>query len=138
MASGAIVDRLAAEFGVRFVPATVKPRGRHESRARRTCQKLLRVHGPEHLRQVLGMINSKKNRGSWQAPCITAVSWLILNREELTRRACFLDIFDDLDLEAILARAKQVNPAEPTATMRILLSDEMFRRIADKELKKVA
>lgn len=138
MASGGHVDRIAAEFGVHFVDHTIKPRGRHESRARRTCQTLLKKYGPEHLRVVFGLINTTKNRGNWTGPCFTAVSWLLLNKAELTKRADFLDLFDSLDLDKLLASAKRANPSAPTVTMSVLLSYEIDRLVEEREKEKAA
>jgi len=134
MASGGYVDRIAAEFGVHFVDHTTRPTGRHQSRARRTCQKLLKNHGAEHLRLVFGLINTTKNRGNWMAPCFTAVSWLLLNKPQLVERRDFLDLFDQLDLDTILKSAKRVNPTAPTVTMRVLLSYEIDRQIESRKV----
>ncbi|WP_068419918.1 hypothetical protein [Labrenzia sp. OB1] len=138
MASGGHVDRIAAEFGVHFVDHTIKPRGRHESRARRTCQTILKKHGPEHLRLVFGLINTTKNRGNWQAACFTAVSRLVLNKPDLLKRADFLDLFDRIDLDALLKSAKQANASAPTVTTAVLLSYEVNRLIAEQEAKEAA
>jgi len=138
MASGGHVDRIAAEFGVHFVDHTIKPRGRHESRARRTCQTILKKHGPEHLRLVFGLINTTKNRGNWMAACFTAVSWLVLNKPELVKRSDFLDLFDQLDLDTLLKSAKRANPIAPTVTMRVLLAYEMDRSISVQEKEQAA
>ncbi|MCK7613621.1 hypothetical protein [Roseibium sediminicola] len=129
MASGAVVDRIAAEFGVHFVAHTRRAEGRHQSKARRTCQTLLKKHGPEHLRLVFGLINTAENRGNWSAPCFTAVSWLVLNKPDWVDRQGFLDHFDRIDLQALLAVAKQLNPAAPTVTMSVLLSYELDRQM---------
>lgn len=129
MASGALVDRIAAEFGVHFIAHTRRPEGRHHSKARRTCQTLLKKHGPEHLRLVFGLINTAENRGNWSAPCMTAVSWLILNKPDWVDRQGFLEQFDRIDLGALLAVAKQLNPAAPTVTLSVLLSYELDRHM---------
>lgn len=128
MASGGHVDRIAAEFGVHFVDHTTRPTGRHQSRARRTCQKLLKNHGAEHLRLVFGLINTTKNRGNWSAPCFTAVSWLVLNKPDWIERRGFLDLFDSLDLDELLISAKRINSSAPTSTMTVLLSYELERQ----------
>lgn len=138
MASGGHVDRLAAEFGVHFVDHTTRPTGRHQSRARRTCQKLLKNHGAEHLRVVFGLINTTKNRGNWSAPCFTAVSWLLLNKPEMVQRRDFLDLFDSLDLDQLLLSAKRVNASAPTSTMTVLLSYELERLVAEGANEKAA
>jgi len=127
MASGGHVDRIAAEYGVQFVSHTRRVDGRHQSKARRTCQTLLKKHGPEHLRLVFGLINTAKNRGNWSAPCMTAVSWLVLNKPEWIERRGFLDLFDRLDLEELLKSAKHINPSAPTLTLSVLLSYELDR-----------
>lgn len=129
MASGAVVDRIAAEFGVHFIAHTRRTEGRHQSKARRTCQTLLKKHGPEHLRLVFGLINTAENRGNWSAPCFTAVSWLVLNKPDWVDRQGFLDHFDRIDLQALMAVAKQLNPAAPTVTMSVLLSYELDRQM---------
>jgi len=138
MASGGHVDRIAAEFGVHFVDHTTRPTGRHQSRARRTCQKLLKNHGAEHLRLVFGLINTTKNRGNWSAPCFTAVSWLVLNKPAMLQRRDFLDLFDSLDLDQLLASAKKVNSSAPTSTMTVLLSYELEKLIAADERERAA
>ncbi len=138
MASGAIIDRIAEEFGIRFIPSAGRIEGRHQSKARRTCQKLLKNHGPEHLRLVLGLMNSKKNRGNWTAPAISAVSWLVLNKPAISERVDFLDLFDQQDIEQLMTCAKQVNPKALTETVRILLSYEMERLVAEGANEKAA
>jgi hypothetical protein len=129
MASGALVDRIAAEFGVHFIAHTRRTEGRHQSKARRTCQTLLKKHGPDHLRLVFGLINTAENRGNWSAPCFTAVSWLVLNKPDWVDRQGFLDHFDRIDLQALLTVAKGLNPAAPTVTMSVLLSYELDRQM---------
>lgn len=138
MAGGAQVDRIAAEYGVHFVNHTKRAEGRHQSKARKTCQTLLRKHGQEHLRLVLGLINSPSNRGNWSAPCVTAVSWLVLNKPEWVARGDFLDLFDGVDLKALLDRAKKLNPSAPTVTLSVLLSWEVDQLIAEKMRKEAA
>ncbi len=139
MASGGTVDRIAAEYGVHFVNHTKRIEGRHQSKARRTCQTLLKKHGAEHLRLVLGLINTAENRGNWSAPCVTAVSWLVLNKPEWVARRDFLTFFDQLDLEALLTSAKQINPAAPTITLSVLLSYQLDRLMtAPASLEKAA
>ncbi|KZM48999.1 hypothetical protein [Labrenzia sp. OB1] len=130
MASGGHVDRIAAEYGVQFVNHTRRAEGRHQSKARRTCQTLLKKHGPEHLRLVFGLINTAQNRGNWSAPCLTAVSWLVSRKPEWIDRTGFLDLFDQLDLEDLLKRAKHINPSAPTLTLSVLLSYELDRLMA--------
>ena len=131
MASGGIVDRIAAEFGVHFVSHTKRIEGRHQSKARRTCQTLLKKHGPEHLRLVLGLMNTAENRGNWSAPCLTAVSWLVLNKPQWVARRDFLNQFDKLDLGRLLEKAKQVNPSAPTITLSVLLSYELDKNMGE-------
>ncbi|MBO6858352.1 hypothetical protein [Roseibium sp.] len=132
------VDTIAEEFGIRFIPSAGRIEGRHQSKARRTCQKLLKNHGPEHLRLVLGLMNSKKNRGNWTAPAISAVSWLVLNKPTIKERRDFLDLFDRLNLAELLRNAKQVNPTAPTATMRVVLTYELERMIMEQKKEKAA
>ena len=130
MASGGIVDRIAAEFGVHFVSPTKRTDGRHQSKERRTCQTLLRKHGAEHLRLVLGLINTPQNRGNWSAPIVTAVSWIVLNKPEWVARRDFVAQFDHLDLQALFMSAKDLNPSAPTITLSVLLSYELDRQFA--------
>lgn len=132
MASGGHVDRIAAEFGVHFIRAYDTPKGKHHSKARRTCQVLLAKHGPGHLRQVLGLINSPTNRGRWSQPFIKAVSELVLTKPEWIGRADFLATFDTMDLGDIHASAKRVDPTKITSTMCALLIYEVGKLI-DKE-----
>jgi hypothetical protein len=138
VASGGQVDRIAAEFGVHFVAHTRRAEGRHQSKARRTCSTLLKKHDASHLRLVLGLINTEKNRGNWSAPVITAVSWLVLNKPEWVVRRDFLRVFDQLDLEEILKKARQLNPSAPTITMAVLLSYAFDQLIAGELRGKAA
>jgi hypothetical protein len=135
MASGGTVDRIAGEFGVHFINFEKRIEGAHQSKARRTCQKLLKRYGADHLRLVFGLINTAKNRGNWSASVLTAVSWLIRERPELIARADFVDLFDRVDLEALQASAKTTNPKALTITVTVLLSYELDRLagIGDKE-----
>ncbi|MCV0427171.1 MAG: hypothetical protein K5905_17050 [Roseibium sp.] len=130
MASGGIVDRIAAEFGVHFVNHTKRTDGRHQSKARKTCQTLLKKHGADHLRLVLGLINTPQNRGNWSAPVVTAVSWVVLKRPEWVARQDFVAQFDRLDLQALFVSAKDLNPSAPTITLSVLLSYELDRRFS--------
>lgn len=129
MTSGGQVDRIAAEFGIHFVSAAKRIEGPHQSKARRTCDTLLKKHGAGHLRLVLGLINTPSNRGNWSAPVLTAVSWLVLNKPDLVEHPTFVTCFDRFDLEALLTRAKEVNPSAPTITLAVLLSYELDRSI---------
>lgn len=138
MASGGHVDRIAAEFGVHFVSSAKRIAGRHQSKARRTCQALLRKHGPEHLRLVFGLINTPLNRGNWSAPVLTAVSWLVLNKPDLIAHRQFVTCFDQVDLGAMLTSAKDINPAAATLTLAVLLSYELDRSISDELQGKAA
>jgi hypothetical protein len=138
VASGGQVDRIAAEFGIHFVAHTKRAEGRHQSKARRTCSTLLKKHDASHLRLVLGLINTEKNRGNWSAPVITAVSWLVLNKPEWVARRDFLRVFDQLDLEEILKKARQLNPSAPTITMAVLLSYAFDQLIAGELQGKAA
>jgi hypothetical protein len=137
MASGGLVDRIAAEFGVHFISHTRRAQGRHQSKARRTCQTLLKKHGADHLRLVFGLINTTENRGNWSAPCFTAVSWLVLSKPDWVERQGFLDRFDQIDLGSLLALAKDLNPAAPTITLSVLLTYELDRLIG-KPLQETA
>jgi hypothetical protein len=129
MASGGHVDRIAAEFGVHFIRSYDTAKGPHQSKARRTCQNLLAKHGPEHLRQVLGLLNSPLNRGCWSQPFIKAVSDLALKKPDWLSRKEFVEVFDALDLRAIHASAKRVDASAVTATMCALLIYEVGKRI---------
>lgn len=138
MASGGHVDRIAEEFGVKFIKATDSVKGRHQSKARRTCQKLLKNHGPKHLRLVLGLMNTKQNRGNWTVPVISAVSWLVLNKPAITERKDFLTLFDRLNLADLMISAKRVNPTAPTATLRVVLTYELERMVMEEGKEKAA
>lgn len=138
MASGGHVDRIAAEFGVDFIGATTKPTSRHQSRARRTCQKILQSHGAAHLRLVFGLINTKDNRGNWVAPCFKSVSRLLHNKPDLAKRPDFLTLFDQINLEALLNSAKETSPKAPTTAMTVLLSYEVERLITEQEKEQAA
>jgi hypothetical protein len=129
MASGGYVDRIAAEFGVHFISFERRVKGRHQSKARRTCQKILEAQGAEHLRLVFALINTPKNRGNWSAPVFTAVSWLVRERPELVARRDFVGLFDEVDMEALQAAAKRTNPKAPTVTLSVLLSYEIDRLV---------
>lgn len=138
MASGGHVDRIAAEVGVHFVNPAKRADGRHQSKARKTCQSLLNKHGAEHLRLVLGLINTPQNRGNWSSPVITAVSWVVSNKPDWVERRGFLDLFDQVDLGALLKSAKELNPSAPTVTMSVLLSYELDRQLAGHTQEKAA
>ena len=130
MASGGQVDRIAAEFGLHFVASTRRIGGRHQSKARRTCETLLRKHGAGLLRLVLGLINTPSNRGNWSGPVLTAVSWLVLNKPKLVEHRSFVACVDRLDLEDLLRHAKEINPGAPTITLAVLLSYELDRTLS--------
>lgn len=130
MASGAHLDRLAAEFGIHFVAPAKRSDGRNQCKARRTCQALLEKHGPGHLRLVLGLINTPVNRGNWSSQVLSAVSWLVLNKTDLVAHPAFVTQFDLLKLDEMLQRAKDINPAAPTITLAVLLAHELDTSIS--------
>jgi len=134
MASGGHVDRIAGEFGVHFISFERRVTGPHQSKARRTCQTLLKKNGEDHLRLVFGLINAGRNRGNWSARCFTAVSWLVLNRPDLVDRADFVSLFDRIDLDALQAAARKTDPKAPTKAMTVLLSYGMDRLAAGGEM----
>ncbi|TYC55684.1 hypothetical protein FMN50_11610 [Rhodobacterales bacterium] len=138
MASGGYVDRIAAEVGVHFVSPARRADGRHQSKARGTCLSILNKHGADHLRLVLSLINTEENRGNWSSPVITAVSWVVLNKPDWVRRRDFLELFDRVDLGALLKSAKDLNPSAPTVTLSVLLSYELDRKIAAEARGKAA
>lgn len=125
MASGGLLDRLAAEFGIHFVAPDRRLDGRNQCKARRTCQTLLRKHGPGHLRLVFGLINTPANRGNWSSQVLSAVSWLVLNKPDLVGHPAFVAQFDLLKLDDMLDRAKEINPSAPTITLAVLLAYEL-------------
>ncbi len=125
MASGAHLDRLAAEFGIHFVAPAKRIDGRNQCKARRTCQALLKKHGPGHLRLVFGLINTPANRGNWSSQVLSAVSWLVLNKSDLVAHPAFVAQFDLLKLDEMRQRAKDINPAAPTITLAVLLAHEL-------------
>ncbi|MET1411702.1 hypothetical protein ABVF61_05510 [Roseibium sp. HPY-6] len=129
MASGAAVDRIASEFGIHFVSSAKRAEGRHQSKARKTCLALLKKHGAEHLRLVFGLINTPANRGNWSAPVLSAVSWVIVNQPGTVARRDFVTSFDRLDLGALHARAKNINPEALTITLAVLLSYELDQSV---------
>lgn len=138
MASGGEVDRIAAEFGIHFIGHARRLHGRHQSKARGTCRAMLKKYGAAHLRLVLGLINTGENRGNWSSPCLTAVSWLVRTKPDWVERRGFLDRFDRIDLAALLARARELNPSAPTVTLSVLLSHELEQRLAEPEREEAA
>ena len=129
MASGAVVDRIASEFGVHFVSSAKRVEGRHQSKARKTCLALLKKHGAEHLRLVFGLINTPANRGNWSGPVLSAVSWVVVNQPEIVARRDFVTRFDRLDIGALHACAKCINPEALTITLAVLLSYELDQSV---------
>lgn len=125
MASGGHLDKLAAEYGIHFVAPARRIDGRNQSKARGTCQALLKKHGPGHLRLVFGLINTPVNRGNWSSHVLSAVSWLVLNKPELVEHPAFVSQFDLLRLDEMLERAKDINPSAPTITLAVLLAHEL-------------
>ena len=132
MASGGIVDRIAAEYGIEFVNAARRVKGRHQAKCRRTCQTLLRRHGEGHLRQVLGLMNSARNRGSWTRQVVGAVSFVILSRPDLMGMPDTVEVLDAIDLKALRATAKAIDPGNATQALGHILSYELEKRLADQ------
>lgn len=129
MASGGHVDRIAKEFGIHFINTNANATARNQSKARRTCQKLLSKHGPEHLRLVLALLNYPLNRGCWSQPFIKAVSELVREKPDWVARPEFVQVFDTMDLREIHAAAKRGRPSAVTAMMCALLIYEVGNRI---------
>jgi len=138
MASGGHLDKLAAEYGIHFVAPARRIEGRNQCKARRTCQALLKKHGPGHLRLVFGLINTPVNRGNWSSQVLSAVSWLVLNKPDLVEHPDFVSKFDLLNLNALLQRAKDINSRAPTITLAVLLAHELDAAVSAILPRKVA
>lgn len=138
MASGGHLDKLAAEYGIHFVAPARRIEGRSQCKARRTCQALLKKHGPGHLRLVFGLINTPANRGNWSSQVLSAVSWLVLNKPDLVEHPAFVSQFDLLKLGEMLRRAKDINPSAPTITLAVLLAHELDASLSASIPGKVA
>lgn len=93
-----IVIQIAREVGVTFVNFDKKWLQPKESRARRTCQKLLKKHGPSHLRLIFTLMDTEINEHAWNADCIKAVSMLLLNRSDLVAKRGFVSAIGAIDL----------------------------------------
>lgn len=125
MGAGGYLDKLAAEYGIHFVAPARRIDAQNQCKARRTCKVLLEKHGPGHLRLVFGLINTPANRGNWSSQVLSAVSWLVLNKPELVAHPAFVPQFDQLQLNQMLQRAKDINPSAPTITLAVLLAYEL-------------
>ena len=99
------IDQLARECGVEILPCHQARRGRKYkvTHARRTLQRMLRVHGPGHVRLTLKCIveSSRANASELHDDVIGAVSDVLSENPEIANMEGILDAFEALNLAKI-------------------------------------
>lgn len=111
---------ICTELGIRIVPVT-KQRDAMETFAENTLERILREHGPEHLRSVLlSIVETQNNKRQLIAPVIWAVSDTLLAHPSWFG-GDFLSAMDSIDLADMHERAKAnrraAQPRQAIATM---------------------
>ncbi|WP_043161649.1 hypothetical protein [Bradyrhizobium sp. Ai1a-2] len=121
------------EMGVRLVPVT-KQREPMETCAVNTLERILREHGPEHLRSVLIVIvETGNNKRQLVAPVIWAVSDLLLAHPSWFGSA-LLDAMDGIDLAEVHESAKaNRRAAQPRAGVSTILFERLRGQFAPDE-----
>ena len=99
------IDRLVRECGVEILPCHKARRGRtyKVTHARRTLQRVLRRHGPGHVRLTLKCIveSSRANASELHDDTIAAVSDVLAQNPEIAGMDGLLDAFEGLNLANI-------------------------------------
>ncbi|MEO9875519.1 MAG: hypothetical protein ABJM26_12090 [Anderseniella sp.] len=99
------IDQLARECGVEILPCHKARRGRtcKVTHARRTLQRMLRQHGPGHVRLTLRCIvdSSRTNASQLHDDTIGAVSDVLAENPEIADMDGLLDAFENLNLAKI-------------------------------------
>ncbi|UPJ44140.1 hypothetical protein IVB40_08880 [Bradyrhizobium sp. 40] len=94
-------------MGIEIVPTTVRP-DKNQTCAGATIAAVFDEHGPGHLTLVLRTITeSTGNERALKAPIIWAVSDLIATQPAWADRGLgWIEAFDDVDLNALMVRAR--------------------------------
>jgi len=99
------IDQLARECGVVILPCHQARRGRtyKVTPARRTLQRMLRAHGPGHVRLTLRCIvdSSRANASELHDDVIGAVSDVLAQNPEIADMDNILEAFEALSLSKI-------------------------------------
>jgi len=99
------IDQLARECGVEIRPCHRARRGHtyKVTHARRTLQRMLRVHGPGHVRLTLRCIvdSGRANASELHDDVIGAVSDVLAHNPEIANMEGILDAFEALSLSKI-------------------------------------
>ncbi len=99
------IDQLARECGVEILPCHKARRGRtyKVTHARRTLQRMLRQHGPGHVRLTLRCIvdSSHSNASELHDDVIGAVSDVLAQNPKIADMEGILEAFESLSLSKI-------------------------------------
>lgn len=119
---------ILSEIGIAVVPMT-KQRGPMETFAENTMARILREHGPEHLRAVLiSIVETENNKRMLVAPVIWGMSDLLLAHPSWFGGE-FLQAMDGIDLADMHERAKANRRA---AQPRQAISTMLFENLREK------
>lgn len=128
---------ICAEIGVAIVPVT-KQRDVMETCAVNTLERVLKEHGPEHLRAVLiSIVETENNKRMLVAPVIWGMSDTLLAHPSWFGGE-FLAAMDGIDLADMHERAKAnrraAQPRQAIATMLFEKLREKFQVVEQERL----
>lgn len=128
---------ICAELGISIISVT-KQRGPMETFAENTMERILREHGPEHLRAVLiSIVETENNKRMLVAPVIWGMSDTLLAHPSWFGGE-FLQAMDGVDLADMHERAKAnrqaAQPRQAIATMLFEKMREKFQIVEQERL----
>lgn len=121
------------ELEIGIVPVT-KQRGPMETCAINTLERILKEHGPEHLRSVLiSIVETENNKRMLVAPVIWGMSDCLLAHPSWFG-GDFLQAMDGIDLAEMHERAKaNRQAAQPRQAIATMLFEKLRERFAVEE-----
>lgn len=128
------IYKIARQCGVKLFdahlhsPTSRKPR---ECYCKDTLRDIGKEHGEGHLKLVLLlMTGNTMNAAELYSEVIKAVSWLLIQYPELTKRPNLMNEFDYLDLGTLRRKARAMNCGIPTThVLRVLLAIRFYQPI---------
>jgi hypothetical protein len=119
---------ICEEIGIGIIPVT-KQRDVMETCAINTLERILRDHGPEHLRSVLiSIVETENNKRMLVAPVIWGMSDVLLAHPSWFG-GDFLQAMDSIDLAEMHERAKaNRQAAQPRQAIATMLFEKLRNR----------
>jgi hypothetical protein len=124
-------EQLCAEFDIQIIPVRERRVGR-QTHAGRTIERLIADYGGAHARLVLmSIVDTGNNETEVRAETIGAVSDILWARPDWEKRGSdWLAALDQIDLKALLAKAKTFPAYGSRTVLGVLLHSELERQFA--------